>query len=357
MSAVSVERARFGSLASMVFMAVCLTGCVGPGVSPRSSTSPAMEGSFSATVSVPAGGSVDVRLVFEGSSSAAINVYAQDSNIGATFGAATLSPQASPSGGSTLTAELSKPVDGPLHVTNSGSQAETVGVLVTIETARTLTITPSVTAVANGQAVTIDIVLTQPVAGDAVQAELVDPAGTHTSITLTPAGSGHWTGTVTPTVGGDNQINAWTLANGIRRADVTLNVSSGTVSLSSGFTERLSDTNGDGLADALILTPTITVAKAGSYRVRATLADSTGKPFAQNSNPTAEPQGYALRSGSQALDIVFQGSAIYKSGLSGPYRLVDVRIFYETGSTDEIIEANIPYMGTTQAYSFLAFAH
>jgi hypothetical protein len=194
--------------------------------------------------------------------------------VGATFGSIALMAQASPSGGSTLSVDLTSPADGSLHITNSGSQAETVGVLVMIETGRSLTVIPSTVTVTNGQTVGLDIVLTQPVAGDVVQAELVDPAGTHTSIALTPAGSGHWTGQVTPTVGGDNQVNVWTLANGIRRADVTLSVSSGTVSLSSGFTERLSDTNSDGLADALILTPTITVAQAGSYRVRATLAGS-----------------------------------------------------------------------------------
>jgi hypothetical protein len=317
----------------------------------------ALQGSFSTTVSVAAGGSVDVPIAFEGSAGAAVNVYAADSNVSATFGSIALTGQATPSGGSTLSADLTSPADGSLHITNSGSQAETVAVLVMIETGRSLTVTPSTVTVTNGQTVGLDIVLTQPVAGDVVQAELVDPAGTHTSITLTPAGSGHWTGQVTPTVGGDNQVNVWTLANGIRRADVTLSVSSGTVSLSSGFTERLSDTNGDGLADALILTPTITVAQTGSYRVRATLADSSGKQFAQNSNPTASSEGYVLRSGSQPLDISFSGTTIFAAGISGPYHLVNVQVFYEPGNSDALLEASIPDMGATQTYDYRVFAH
>lgn len=47
-------------------------------------------------------------------------------------------------------ASLSNPLDGPLHITNSGSVSETVGVIVMIATGRKLTVTSSVSSVANG---------------------------------------------------------------------------------------------------------------------------------------------------------------------------------------------------------------
>jgi hypothetical protein len=249
-------------------------------------------------------------------------------------------------------ASLSDPLDGPLHITNSGSVSETVVVIVMIETGRKLTVTSSVSSVANGQPVTIDVVLTQPVTGDSVGAELVDPAGTHTPITLTQAGDGHWTGQVTPTVGGGGDINAWTNGNGIRRAQTVLNVEGGNVTISGGFTEHLNDTNADGLADQLILTLPVTVAKAGTYEAGARIVDSGGATVAVNRDPPIE-----LSTGPQTLQVTFDGTDIYKSGRSGPYRVLDVMISSNPLTSDAVLEASVPDMGATQAYDYEAFEH
>ena len=200
--------------------------------------------------------------------------------------------------------------------------SESVLVIVMIETGRKLTVTSSARSVANGQTVTIDVVLTQPVTGDSVGAERVDPAGTRTPITLTPAGDGHWTGQVTPTVGGGSDINAWTNGNGIRRAQTVLNVEGGYVTISGGFTERLNDTNADGLADQLILTLPVTVAKAG-IPTRPGLASST--PVGTTSPSSYDPP-IELSTGAQTLQMTFDGTDIYASGQSGPYRVLDVMI-------------------------------
>ena len=101
-------------------------------------------------MTVPAGGSVDVPLSFEGTSAAQIYLSASDSSIGASFGSTTLTGDLSGSEGGSLGASLSSPLDGSLHITNSGSQSETVGVIVMIETGRKLTVTSSVSSVANG---------------------------------------------------------------------------------------------------------------------------------------------------------------------------------------------------------------
>jgi hypothetical protein len=305
-----------------------------------------MQGSFATSVTVPAGGSVDVPLTFEGTARAVISVSAPDQSIGATFAGSSLTG----GGSGSISADLSNPVDGPLHITNSGTSDRVVGVLVMVETARNLTITPSATHVSNGQTVSLDIVLTQAVSGDVVQADLEDPAGAHTPITLTQAGDGHWTGQVTPTVGGTNTVNAWTAGNGIRRAQALLFVTSGTVVLGQGFTEHLVD-NANGLADQLVLTINVTVAKAGSYGVRAHLVDPTGKFVAEFYRP------YSLVTGKQTVDLIFRGADIYKSGRSGPYRLLDVMITSNPETSDLNLEAKTSDMGTTQPYDYQLFLH
>lgn len=309
-----------------------------------------MDANFGTTVTAPAGGSVDVPLSFEGTSAAQIVVSASDSSIGASFGSTTLTGDLSGSEGGSLGVHVSNPLDGPLHITNSGTVSETVGVIVMIATGRKLTVTSSVSSVANGQPVTIDVVLTQPVTGDSVGAELVDPAGTRTPITLTQAGDGHWTGQISPTVGGGSDINAWTNGNGIRRAQTVLNVEGGNVTIGSGFTERLNDTNADGLADQLILAVPLTVAKADSYQVQGRLVDADGKTVAVNHDPPT-----ALSTGAQTLEMTFDGLDIYASGQSGPYRLKDVMISSNSLSSGQVLEASAPDMGATQAYDYKAF--
>lgn len=353
-------RTRFGRpghrflAVGLLLISTCVGGCAAAGTSllPSSPSSASlaspgdMQGSFATSVTVPAGGSVDVPLTFEGSARAIITVSAPDQSIGASFAGTSLTG----SGSGSIGADLSNPIDGPLHITNSGTSDQVVGVLVMVETARNLTITPSATNVSNGQTVSLDIVLTQAVSGDVVQADLEDPAGVHTPITLTQAGDGHWTGQVTPTVGGTNTVNAWTSGNGIRRAQALLFVTSGTVVLGQGFTEHLV-TNANGLADQLVLTINVTVAKAAPYGVRAHLVDATGESVAAFYRP------YSLVSGKQTVDLIFRGADIYKSGRSGPYRLLDVMITSHPDTSDENLEAKTSDMGATQPYDVQLFLH
>ena len=72
-----------------------------------------MEANFGTTVTVPAGGSVDVPLSFEATSRAQIYLAASDSSIGASFGSTTLTGDLSGSEGGSVGASLSNPLDGP----------------------------------------------------------------------------------------------------------------------------------------------------------------------------------------------------------------------------------------------------
>jgi hypothetical protein len=208
-----------------------------------------------------------------------------------------------------------------------------------------------------GSPINLSVALSQPVAGDVVQGELIDPAGTHTPIAMTAAGSGSWTGQVTPSVGGTNHIYVWTTGNGVRYAGATVEVRSGTVTIGGGFSESANDSNGNGLADTLVLTPTITIGQAGTYEIDADLVDASGTFVARaQTNQDTETGWYDLTAGSHQIDLTFDGATIYKSGLSGPYHLANVNVARIVNGVTHP-EAYVADMGATQAYDYRQFEH
>ncbi|TLZ51765.1 MAG: hypothetical protein E6K18_04095 [Methanobacteriota archaeon] len=82
-------------------------------------------------------------------------------------------------------------------------------------------------------------------------------------------------------------------------------------------TDSLDDTDGDGLADFLLVYPNLTVAVAGTYTVTSLLQDSTGAFLG-----TAMGCGYALPVGNQFCTLTFDGHAIADFGSNGPYTVV-----------------------------------
>jgi hypothetical protein len=129
-----------------------------------------------------------------------------------------------------------------------------------------------------------------------------------------------------------------------RYTSYEIQVASGTVTLSSGFAERLVDSDHDGLANKLVLSPTVTVQNPGKYKVVGYLLDSTGAQIDVTGGDVD------LVAGAQPLDLAFDGSTIYKSGKSGPYRLAKVAIM--SGDTTEASAAD---MGLTQAHDYKVF--
>lgn len=294
---------------------------------------------------VPAGGSVDVPIDFEGSTAATILLSTTSSSISASIAGTDLTAAQGMPG--YLAAQLADPVNGDLHVVNSGSSDAGIAVMLMIQTTRTLTITTSSYDYAHGAEVSFDVVLTDTQAGDTVTAKYRDPDGTLTPITLTPAGDGHWTGQFTPAAGGVYTILASVGGSEPRAMSTEVDVASGTVSLSSTFSERLVDTDGDGLANQLVLTPTVTVQNPGRYNVTAYLRDASGAEIDVTGGLVD------LVAGSQPLDFAFDGQSIYKSGKSGPYQLAQVYI----ESPAEITELSVDDMGTTQPYDYRKFQH
>jgi hypothetical protein len=355
------SRMWWACLSGIVLISAGLAGCTSSlSSSSPSSNASSVAGEFSdanlvESLTVPAGGSLDVPLVFEGASTALLSVYGASDSISASFGGTEFGPMGS---GATrvLSLTVANPSDGPLHLTNAGSSQSSVWVSVQIPTDRHLSITAPTGTLAIGSMVSFEIDLSEATADDSVQAEYVSPSGTHTPLTLAETAQGRWTGSITPAEGGNGTISAWTTTGGKRYASARLWVAGGAVSLSSTFTEGLADTNNDGLADALVVTPTVTISAPGEYIVRATLADAAGNPIAQASGADTDSGYYQLVAGSQSLDISFSGASIYKSGTSGPYHVTDITVSRVADGTTypELTGASL---GPTSAYDYHAFQH
>jgi hypothetical protein len=291
---------------------------------------------------------MDVPVDFEGSTEASLTLAATTTGISASFAGTDL-PSGTAAGHTILQlAPIQNPANGTVHIVNPGSTDSTVTVIVSFLTTRHLTITPSATTLTAGTAVNFTLSLNEASGSEGASAYLVDPNGTQTPITLTSTGPGTWTGQVTPTVPGANKIEAKTTGDRRRSAEYPLSVGSGAVTIAPGFTEQLVDENGDGLADKLRVTLTVTNARAAKYTANAYLLSPTGTKLDLGVTRVQ------LQAGSQQVSIDFSGEAIYRSGVSGPYRVG------ETWFLDEktyLVEGEVAELGTTQAYDYKQFQH
>ena len=117
-----------------------------------------------------------------------------------------------------------------------------------------------------------------------------------------------------------------------------------------GFTERLIDSDNDGLADKLELTVTVTAKKTVTCDFVGYLVDSTGKEI-----DVAGPD-VTLAVGTNELALDFDGPTIFKSGQSGPYRLVKVALD-DAYSSPYVTVASAADMSPTKPYDYHIFQH
>ncbi len=309
-----------------------------------------MDASLNVDRVVPAGGSIDVPIAFEGTSQARVTISASTPGVTASLAGTNLA--GGTISGKTLlqTSPLANPADGTLHIVNPGTSESTVMIIATIFTTRHLTITPATRTVGKGDTVSFTVSVNEPGASEAATAYLVDPSGTKTPIALTATGTGAWTGQATVTTSGANKIEAQTAGDRPRYAEAGISVASGTIAVAPGFTEQLVDTDHDGLANYLRLTITVTTDAPGDYVLDSLLVSSTG----QEVDPRAAD--VHLVAGTQQVSIEFLGEVIYKSGISGPYRLTNVT-FIDTTTGRSVVEAAAADLGATQAYDYKVFQH
>jgi hypothetical protein len=353
-----------GVRSALALCLVAVAACVGPAAS--LSTAPATQPAKTGTALesqpthdmyvnlqidqvVPAGGAVDVPLAFEGASLAVVTAYTSSTGVTAGFAGSAL-PGYSANGVAAFSQSVTNPTDGPLHITNTGPTQATVTVIVQVDSSRYLTITPAATSVAKGASLGFDVTLTEATSADGASAYLADPNGVKTPIALTKLGTGHWSGLVSPAVGGTNTIYVQTSGDRLRYESRDISVMTGDVSFGPGFTERLVDTDHDGLANTLELTVTVTATKAGRYWLASHLVDSTGKEI------TVAGGDEHLVAGTNQVPIDFNGSTIYKSGLSGPYRLVNLNL-EDTNASPFVTVARASDLGITENYDYQVFQH
>ena len=244
---------------------------------------------------------------------------------------------------------------GSVRLTNSGQSDATVSIAVWIQTSRHLKVVTSEMEFDLGSPVDFAVLLSNPGSADVVRAELVDRAGSATPIDLTPTANGRWIGRVTPTVGGDSRIHAWTTGDRPRFYSAPIQVASGTVTIGPGFSESLGYIDPDGfLEQGLMLSITVSVEEAGRYEISAVLTDRSGVDVttAQMNSDSSWPE---LNAGRNTVELVFRALGIYRSGKSGPYHLARVIVRqYADGYMH--YEARVADMGVTQAYDVNQFA-
>ncbi len=333
----------------------------GPGAYPRayvqptSAASPAdsmsEEGTGYFSQTVPAKTTIKVPLGFEGSTWGAVAVYAKSGGLTVTWAGKTVAPQKYPAFGASVVGfslSLDNPKDGDLTIKNTTRSPIAAAGYVMIMTRRHLTLTPSTTFPHKGQQISLDVTLTEATDADGLTATLVDESGVATPLTVTKAGTGHWTGDVTISSTGVFTIRASTTGGAFRDAMAELTVVSGGVSVSTTFDEQVVDSDHDGLIDELDLTPTITMPVAGTYMADAYLYNSAGVEVAMDGTGDID-----LVAGPQPLKLEFDGKSIYKSGRWGPYTLHVTIVDDTTGSTG--VELDNAVLGTTAAYDYMQF--
>jgi hypothetical protein len=297
---------------------------------------------------VPAGGSVDVPVTFEGSTFGSIQVVSSATGVAATFEGTALSGVTT--GYTSITTSVPNPTDGAVHLVSQGTTDATVTVIANVDTTRHLEVTPTSTTVGKGGTVNFDAIVSEATGADGASAYLQDPSGVKTPVALNTVGTGHWTAQVSPTLSGTYEVHVQTTGARVRYGTAVISVSTGNVSIGSGFTEQLLDTDGDGLANQLQLTASVTALNPGSYLMTADLADAHGTEVSSGSSGAV-----SLVSGTQPVSIAFDGASIYQSGLSGPYHFVNVRLTNESNYLDtEQLAADL---GATKAYDYHTFQH
>jgi len=111
------------------------------------------------------------------------------------------------------------------------------------------------------------------------------------------------------------------------------------------YTESVSDTNGNGLYDQLVIEVGLLSPQAGDYVLSGRLYDTNGNHIAD-----AMTSGYLPEVGA-SLPIMFAGTAIRQSRLDGPYELRDLAF---RSANDAAIDF-LPVAYETGAYSFTDF--
>jgi len=108
------------------------------------------------------------------------------------------------------------------------------------------------------------------------------------------------------------------------------------------FTDHGVDVDGDQLFEALKVGGSVHVEEAGPYAVNARLVDASGRQLTEFATTVS------MTAGTNPLTLTFAGEPIGKSGVDGPYRVVDLSV-YSLWSPD--VAGYLPTAHLTSSYS------
>jgi hypothetical protein len=107
------------------------------------------------------------------------------------------------------------------------------------------------------------------------------------------------------------------------------------------------DLNGNGLFDQLVLEVPVQITASGTYRLAATLADSSG-------NVLETSDSFNLTPASTSVELVFDGATLFAHGVNGPYQITSVRMAEERNQVIlPLTETNSTF--STSPYLFTQF--
>jgi PKD repeat protein/pimeloyl-ACP methyl ester carboxylesterase len=299
-------------------------------------------------VQVAPSSSGTVDLAFEGADTASVVLISdQLDTIAATLPGATFHP-ARFMETDVLVAKHASPSDAQLQITNTGNETAGVVAIVGVPAGRSLEVDPAESLLQPNASTDLTISLSEAGNNELVVAEVTAPSGAVAAVSLTETTLGSWTGVVTPTESGVHTVTAWVEGSRSRFDSTLFTVSTGQAQLTGAFSERLEGAD-DGLADALVIAPELTVSAAGRYRLTADLADVTGAVIG-SAGAVAD-----VAQGTSGLDLEFEGRAIFEAGIDGPFRIVNVVLSRDDAGLT--LEDQIGELGSTASYDHRAFDH
>jgi hypothetical protein len=131
-----------------------------------------------------------------------------------------------------------------------------------------------------------------------------------------------------------------------RGADAVAVVSRGSARLTGRVDDRTEDADGDGLAEALILSVGVDAKAAGRYALAAKLVTVLGQPIDSTVVPVA------AAAGEQIIELSFLGERIRAAQAGGPYLVRDLLLMDENGAAVPLDDAPA---AITRAYRWTEF--
>ncbi|HEU4729586.1 MAG TPA: choice-of-anchor X domain-containing protein [Kofleriaceae bacterium] len=199
-----------------------------------------------------------------------------------------------------------------------------------------------------------------PLTGAAASARIALPDGTAVDLALhddgaagdAAAGDGIYTAELADTSQAGNYRIVFEASSGapaFSREDFTVaTVSASRSTITGPFTDTGIDSDGDGLFNQLRLQVPLDITTPSTYRLVGVLTDSAGNTLIATRNAT-------LGAGSTTLALDFDGPALFRNGVDGPYRIA-LRLVEDSELAILPVDDR-PDAHRTAAYSFRAFQH